>query len=86
MQENDHFSLRQGGEKVDELLLRRAQNGDPDAFEALLTPLENLIWRVCWHFTGDREAAAVPPAASDMAKSNSSISPSVSSAASGTAA
>lgn len=58
MQENDHFSLRQGGEKVDELLLRRAQNGDPDAFEALLTPLENLIWRVCWHFTGDREAAA----------------------------
>ena len=43
---------------MDELLLRRAQNGDPDAFEKVITPLENLIWRVCWHYTGDREEAS----------------------------
>ena len=43
---------------MDELLLRRAQRGDPDAFEQLLTPLEKMIWRVCWHYTGDREAAS----------------------------
>ena len=43
---------------VDELLLRRAQRGDPDAFEQLMTPQEQLIWRVCWHYTGDREAAS----------------------------
>ena len=39
---------------MDELLLRRAQRGDADAFEQLMTPLENLIWRVCWHYTGHR--------------------------------
>ena len=43
---------------MDELLLRRAQLGDPDAFEQLMTPLEKMIWRVCWHYTGDREAAS----------------------------
>ena len=43
---------------MDELLLRRAQRGDPDAFEQLMTPLEQMIWRVCWHYTGDREAAS----------------------------
>ena len=43
---------------MDELLLRRAQRGDPEAFEKLMTPLEQMIWRVCWHYTGDREAAA----------------------------
>ena len=43
---------------MDELLLRRAQRGDPDAFEQLMTPLEKLIWRVCWHYTGDRETAS----------------------------
>ena len=43
---------------MDELLLRRAQRGDPDAFEQLMTPLEKLIWRVCWHYTGEREAAS----------------------------
>ncbi len=43
---------------MDELTLRRAQQGDPDAFEQLMTPLEQLIWRVCWHYTGEREAAA----------------------------
>ena len=43
---------------LDELLLRRAQRGDPEAFEQLMTPLEQMIWRVCWHYTGDREAAS----------------------------
>ncbi len=42
---------------MDELLLRRAQDGDPEAFEQLVTPLEQLVWRVCWHYTGDREAS-----------------------------
>ncbi|MBR2660345.1 MAG: RNA polymerase sigma factor [Clostridiales bacterium] len=42
---------------MDELLLRRAQNGDPDAFGQLMEPLEQLVWRVCWHYTGNREAA-----------------------------
>lgn len=31
---------------MDELLLRRAQRGDPEAFEQLMKPLEQLIWRV----------------------------------------
>ena len=43
---------------MDELLLRRAQRGDPEAFEQLMTPLEQRIWRICWHYTGDREAAS----------------------------
>ena len=43
---------------MDELLLRRAQNGDPDAFAELIGPLEQLVWRVCWHYTGDRETAS----------------------------
>ena len=43
---------------MDELLLRRAQRGDADAFEQLMTPLENLVWRVCWHYTGQRETAS----------------------------
>ena len=42
---------------MDELLLRRAQNGDPEAFGRLMEPLEQLVWRVCWHYTGNREAA-----------------------------
>ena len=42
---------------MDELLLRRAQSGDPDAFGQLMEPLEQLVWRVCWHYTGNREAA-----------------------------
>ncbi len=42
---------------MDELLLRRAQSGDPEAFERLMEPLEQLVWRVCWHYTGSREAA-----------------------------
>lgn len=43
---------------MDELLLHRAQRGDPEAFEQLMTSLEQMIWRVCWHYTGDREAAS----------------------------
>jgi RNA polymerase sigma-70 factor (ECF subfamily) len=43
---------------MDELLLRRARQGDPEAFESLLTPLEGRIWRICWHYTGEREAAS----------------------------
>ena len=42
---------------MDELLLRRAQSGDPGAFERLMDPLDQLVWRVCWHYTGNREAA-----------------------------
>ena len=42
---------------LDELLLRRAQNGDPEAFGQLMEPFEQLVWRVCWHYTGSREAA-----------------------------
>ena len=42
---------------MDELLLRRAQDGDPEAFGRLMEPLEQLVWRVCWHYTGNREAA-----------------------------
>ena len=47
----------EGGSGLDELLLRRAQNGDPEAFGQLMEPLEHLVWRVCWHYTGSREAA-----------------------------
>ena len=42
---------------MDELLLRRAQRGDPEAFEQLIGPMEQRIWRICWHYTGNREAA-----------------------------
>ena len=42
---------------MDELLLRRAQDGDPEAFGRLMEPLEQLVWRVCWHYTCNREAA-----------------------------
>jgi len=42
---------------LDELLLRRAQSGDPEAFERLMEPLEQMVWRVCWHHTGNWEAA-----------------------------
>ena len=43
---------------MDELLLKKAQRGDPEAFELLMADLESLVWRVCWHYTGDREAAS----------------------------
>lgn len=43
---------------MDELLLKKAQQGDPQAFESLMSDLESLVWRVCWHYTGDRENAS----------------------------
>ena len=43
---------------MNELLLRRARNGDAGAFEELVRPLEERIWRICWHYTGEREASA----------------------------
>ena len=42
---------------MDRLLLQRARNGDPSAVEQLLTPVEGLVWRVCWHYTGNRTDA-----------------------------
>lgn len=42
---------------MDEVTLRRAQRGDPSAFEALVTPHEGLVWRVCWRYTQNREDA-----------------------------
>ena len=42
---------------MDDLTLRRAQKGDARAFEALVTPYEAMIWRVCWHYTGHTEDA-----------------------------
>ena len=43
---------------LDEFTLRRAQKGDPQAFEKLVTPHEQLLWRVCWHYTHHQEDAA----------------------------
>lgn len=42
---------------MDELILRRAQKGDATAFEQLITPCEQLVWRVCWHYTHHQEDA-----------------------------
>lgn len=42
---------------TDELTLRRAQKGDAQAFERLVTPHEQTIWRVCWHYTHHQEDA-----------------------------
>ena len=43
---------------LDELTLHRAQKGDPQAFERLVSPHEQLLWRVCWHYTHHQEDAA----------------------------
>lgn len=43
---------------MDDITLRRAQQRDAAAFERLMTPLEGLVWRVCYHYTGHREDAA----------------------------
>ena len=43
---------------TDEFTLRRAQKGDSQAFEALVTPHEQMLWRVCWHYTHHPEDAA----------------------------
>lgn len=42
---------------TDEFTLRRAQKGDPAAFERLVTPHEQTIWRVCWHYTHHQQDA-----------------------------
>lgn len=36
---------------MDEFTLRRAQKGDADAFEALIAPHEQMLWRICWRYT-----------------------------------
>ncbi len=43
---------------MDELTLRRAQQGDSAAFEALVTPEEQHIWRICWRYTRSEADAA----------------------------
>ena len=43
---------------TDKFTLRRAQKGDAQAFEALVTPHEQMLWRVCWHYTHHQEDAA----------------------------
>ena len=43
---------------LDKFTLRRAQKGDPQAFEQLVTPHEQMLWRVCWHYTHHQEDAA----------------------------
>lgn len=43
---------------LDELTLHRARKGDPQAFEKLVTPHEQMLWRVCWHYTHHQEDAA----------------------------
>ena len=43
---------------MDERMLRRAAEGSAEAFEELMIPLEGLVWRVCWHYTGSREDTA----------------------------
>ena len=43
---------------MDDVTLRRAQKGDPAAFEQLITPHEGLVWRVCWRYTRNREDAS----------------------------
>ena len=42
---------------TDELTLRRAQKGDAQAFERLVAPHEQTVWRVCWHYTHHTEDA-----------------------------
>ncbi len=42
---------------TDEFTLRRAQKGDPQAFEQLVSPHEQTVWRVCWHYTHHTEDA-----------------------------
>lgn len=42
---------------MDEITLRRAQKGDAQAFEQLITPYEQMVWRVCWHYTHHTENA-----------------------------
>lgn len=41
----------------DAMLIRRAQNGDADAFEALIAPQEKRIYALCLRMLGNREDA-----------------------------
>lgn len=43
---------------TDEFTLHRAKKGDAQAFEQLVTPHEQTLWRVCWHYTHHQEDAA----------------------------
>ena len=43
---------------TDEFTLRRAQKGSAQAFETLIAPHEQMLWRVCWHYTHHPEDAA----------------------------
>ncbi len=38
-------------------LLARARDGDAAAFEALVSPHEQMLWRTCWRLTGSEEDA-----------------------------
>ena len=42
---------------MDEITIHRARNGDPQAFEALATPCERMVWSVCWKMMQQREDA-----------------------------
>ena len=42
---------------MDEITLRRAQKGDARAFERLVEPYEQMVWRVCWHYVNHIEDA-----------------------------
>ena len=42
---------------MDEITLRRAQKGDAQAFERLVSPHEQMVWRVCWHYVNHTEDA-----------------------------
>lgn len=43
---------------MDEFTLRLAQKGNAQAFERLVSPHEQTVWRVCWHYTHHPEDAA----------------------------
>ena len=43
---------------LDEFTLRLAQKGNTQAFERLVSPHEQTLWRVCWHYTRHQEDAA----------------------------
>ena len=43
---------------ITDMTLVRAQKGDAQAFERLVTPHEQMLWRVCWHYTHHQEDAA----------------------------
>ncbi len=52
-----HLCESEAHDMTDEFTLRRAQKGDPSAFEMLVAPHEQTLWRVCWHYTQHQEDA-----------------------------